>query len=187
MQPVDPWRVASRMTLLGQTHLVTALLAIAAGAAVLIVRPKGSRWHRRLGWAYAASMLVLNVAALMIYRLFGGFGPFRAAAIVSLVGIVLGVHSARRARRSRTGHAPLARTMWVTRHYYWMTWSYVGLLAAFASETLTRLPALRPVLGGGWTFGLAVGVATLVVVGIGSRWSKRSAAAALAPHTRARP
>jgi uncharacterized membrane protein len=175
------------MTLLGQTHLVTAFAAIAAGAAVLLVRPKGARWHRRLGWLYATSMLVLNVTALMIYRLFGGFGPFHAAAIVSLVGLLLGVHAARRGRRARLAHSPAERATWVQRHYYWMTWSYVGLLAAFASETITRLPALRPVFGGGRTFGIAVGVATLVIVGIGSRWIKRSATASLAPYTRARP
>lgn len=175
------------MTLLGQTHLATAFLAIASGAAVLIIRPKGARWHRRLGWIYAASMLALNVTALMIYRLFGGFGPFHAAAVVALVVLVLGVHAARRARSSRLAGAPEARATWVERHYYWMTWSYVGLVAAFASETITRLPALRPVLGGGRMFGVAVGVATLVIVGIGSRWIKRSAAASLAPYTRARP
>lgn len=175
------------MSLLGQTHLVTAFVAIGAGAAVLLVRPKGARWHRRLGWLYAGSMLAVNVTALMIYRLFGGFGPFHAAAIVSLIGLVLGVYSARRGRSARVAHAVQERAKWVERHYYWMTWSYVGLIAAFASETITRLPALRPVFGGGRMFGLGVAVATLVIVGIGSRWIKRSAADSLAPYTRARP
>lgn len=175
------------MTPLGQTHLAAAFLAIASGAAVLFVRPKGARWHRRLGWLYASSMLLVNITALMIYRLFGGFGPFHAAAIVSLIGLVLGVYSARRARSACVAHALHERANWVQRHYYWMTWSYVGLMAAFASETITRLPALRPVFGGGRMFALGVAVATLVIVGIGSRLIKRSAAESLAPYTRARP
>lgn len=168
------------MSLLGQVHLATAFIAMAAGAAVLVLRPKGARWHRRLGWLYAGSMLALNGTALLIYRLFGGFGPFHAAAIISLIGVVAGVHAARRARSSRTARELAARSAWVGRHYQWMTWSYVGLIAAFASETITRLPALRPVLGGGRSFGIAVGVATLVIVSIGSAWIRRARADALA-------
>ncbi len=169
------------MTVLGQLHLVSAFVAMATGAVVLILRPKGARWHRRLGWLYVGSMLMLNLSSLLIYRLFGGFGPFHAMALVSLVGIVMGTLSGRRARRSRESRQPHARAGLVEAHYLWMTWAYVGLIAAFASETITRYPAFRPVLGGGRLFGVAVAAATLVIVGIGSQWIRRRKTHLLAP------
>src|SRR5687768_455781 len=85
--------VRLRMNLLGWIHVIAAGAAIASGAVVLFLR-KGNRRHRRLGWIYATSMAVLNISALMIYRLFGGFGPFHAFAIVSLVTVGLGVATA---------------------------------------------------------------------------------------------
>lgn len=169
------------MRLIGQLHLAAAVLAMFAGAAVLLAPGKGGRRHRRLGWLYAGAMLALNATALMIYRLFGGFGPFHAFALISLVGLVLGVRAGRQARSARLSMASQRRAQVAEHHYFWMTWSYVGLIAAFASETITRLPALRPVLGGGRMFGIAVAVATLVIVAIGSQWIRRGAAGALAP------
>ena len=150
------------MTLLGWFHLLAALVAMASGAVVLLGR-KGTRGHRRLGWAYVASMVALNGSALLIYRLFGGFGPFHVAAIVSLGGLVMGVLVMRRPRDPRA----------VERHYYWMTWSYVGLLAAFVSEVGTRVP--------GAVFWWAVLAGTLLVVAVGSRLIRRGAASALRP------
>ncbi len=63
--------VGSRMNTLGWLHTGCAVVALLTGAMVLL-RPKGTAAHRRLGWAYAGSMLGLNVTALLIYRLFGG-------------------------------------------------------------------------------------------------------------------
>jgi uncharacterized membrane protein len=156
------------MPVSGQIHLVSAFVAIAAGALVLGMRPKGGRWHRRLGWTYLTAMLVLNGTALSIYRLFGGFGPFHVFALISLVGIVLGATSARRARRHRLSGARDLRDRAIVFHYYWMTWSYVGLIAALASETITRHPAFHPLRAGGAAFGLAVAGATLLVVTVGA-------------------
>ena len=71
------------MNTIGLLHSVLAMSAIISGAAMLL-RQKGTRSHRRIGWVYVASMVGLNVTALGIYRLSGNFGPFHAAAIVSL-------------------------------------------------------------------------------------------------------
>ncbi|OON70180.1 DUF2306 domain-containing protein [Hymenobacter sp. CRA2] len=60
---------------IGYLHLAAALLAMALGAVVLLNR-KGGRFHRRAGYGYVACMLTLNASALLIYRLFGGFGCF---------------------------------------------------------------------------------------------------------------
>jgi uncharacterized membrane protein len=156
------------MTLLGQIHLVSAIAALGSGAAVLLISPKGTTRHRQMGWVYVVSMLVLNVTALMIYRLFGGFGPFHVAAIVSLAGLLPGVLAARRAKSARLARNQLARGHRVEQHYYWMAWSYVGLCAAAVSETATRLPIARPGPGAGLAFGIAVAVATLLVVAVGA-------------------
>ncbi|HEX8907033.1 MAG TPA: DUF2306 domain-containing protein [Longimicrobiaceae bacterium] len=126
------------MSPLGWLHLAAALAALAAGAWVLL-RPKGTALHRRVGWAYAASMLLLNGTALLIYRLTRVFGPFHVAALVSLATLVAGVVPAWRRR------PPGA---WVERHYFFMAYSYLGLVAAAFAETATRLPVARAFAGG---------------------------------------
>ena len=151
------------MTLLGAVHVAFGLAALASGAAVLL-RRKGTASHRRLGWTYAAAMLGLNGTAFLIYRLFGGVGPFHVAALASLVTLVGGLIPAIRRR-------PADR--WVERHYYWMTYSYVGLLAATTSEIVTRLP--------GPIFWWAVAAGTLAVLVTGAALIGRQAGAALRP------
>jgi uncharacterized membrane protein len=153
---------------LGLLHFLSALLAMGVGAGVLLLTPKGGRRHRQLGLVYVSLMLVLNVTALLIYDLFGGFGPFHAFAIFSLLGIVLGWRAIFQARAARARGDLVARSRWIEVHYYWITWSYVGLLAAAASETITRRPAFHFVRAGGARFGIAVAAATLLVCGIGA-------------------
>ncbi len=169
------------MRYLGLFHFGTAILAIGAGAVVLLLRPKGTRLHRQIGLVYVGAMLALNISALGIYRLIGTFGPFHAAAIISLISVLLGWRSARQAKAARLARDPVLRGKIIDGHYFWMTWSYVGLLAAFASEAITRHPAFHILLGGPQAFGLAVGVATLVVVGVGAVWIRRSYALSVAP------
>lgn len=136
---------------LSTLHISASILALVLGAWVLIVH-KGDRRHRRMGRAYAISMLVVNVTAFGIYRLFGGFGPFHIAAIVSLLTLLAGMRPV--LLRTRPKH-------WYTTHMIFMYWSVVGLYAAFASEVLVRLPE-RP----GAYFGLLVGAATAVIMGV---------------------
>jgi uncharacterized membrane protein len=115
---------------IGTAHIAFALVAIASGAWVLL-RRKGDATHRWRGWVYVGSMIGLNVSALFVYDLTGSFGPFHAMAIASLVGVLIGV-----------GYVRLRRPpgAWRYLHATWMSWSYVGLLAAAASEAATRLP-----------------------------------------------
>lgn len=137
------------MDVLGVGHLAAAIAAMSAGAVVLLSR-KGTRWHRRWGWLYVGSMLAINATALMIYDLFGGFGPFHAAALVSLGTVAMGMVPVRQ-------RAPRGR--WLPMHAYWMSGSYVGLLAAFVSESATRYFD--------YDFGNTVIAATVVVSGVG--------------------
>jgi uncharacterized membrane protein len=154
------------MNPLGLFHTICALLALGSGAAVLL-RRKGTRSHRRLGWLYVASMLALNGTALMIYRLFGGFGPFHVAAVASLLTVVAGIVPAYRRKPAN----------WVERHYAYMTWSYVGLWAAAVAEVGTRVP--------GFQFWWAVMAGTFAVLGVGAVMIRRNRTAALAPFRRA--
>jgi uncharacterized membrane protein len=163
------------MNWLGVIHLTSAIASLALGAAVLLFTTKGSRRHRQAGWTYVVSMLVLNATALMIYRLFGGFGPFHVAALASLVTLVLGVVAAVQARRARERREPAVRARWVERHYYWMAYSYVGLAAAAVAEIVTRVPAARPRPGQGAMFAAAVIVASVVVFLVGAYLVRRNA------------
>jgi uncharacterized membrane protein len=134
----------------GLLHTLLGLAALVLGAAVLLAR-KGTPAHRRVGRLYALSMVALNATAFLIYRLFGGFGPFHAAALVSLATLAAGWIPIvlRRPRRS-----------WLELHGRFMAWSFVGLLAAFVSEIGVRVP--------GVPFWPAVVGGTLAVVGGGA-------------------
>ena len=118
-------------TFLSYLHTINATLAMIFGAAIFF-NIKGTRWHKILGYGYVVSMALLNVSAMFIYDLFGGFGPFHAAALVSFITLVAGYIPVYR-RKPVKGWLPL--------HYYLMCWCYAGLLAAAASEALTRLPS----------------------------------------------
>ena len=113
---------------LGITHLVFAISALGSGLLVILL-PKGTRIHRTAGHLYFTSMLGLNVTALSIYRLFGGFGPFHVAALLSLGSVLAGMVPVvlRRPRKN-----------WLALHGHFMAWSYVGLLAAAVAETTSR-------------------------------------------------
>ena len=169
------------MNALGMLHFIAALAALLLGALVLLTRPKGNRRHRRLGWAYVIAMLTLNVTALMIYRLFGGFGPFHVAALISLATVAMGVPAGIRARKLRHQRNPPARARAIEYHYYWMTYSYVGLVAAAVAETATRVPVVRAAGGPGATFAIVVVTASVLVFVGGSHLIRGRAQPLLAP------
>lgn len=155
----------SEWNLIGHFHHACAWLAIFAGAMVFL-RRKGTTLHRRWGYTYFTAMLALNVSALTIYRLFGGFGVFHVAALVSLATIVAGLVPVVR-RRPAGG--------WLEMHAQFMAWSYVGLMAAAVSEAVTRMPLLRGFIMSDWgpespgaRFGIVVGVGTSLVVALGA-------------------
>ncbi|HEX5839623.1 MAG TPA: DUF2306 domain-containing protein [Anaerolineales bacterium] len=112
-------------------HIGTAISALVLGLCVFFTR-KGTRLHKQLGYAYFFNMLSLNISALFIYRLTGEFGPFHASALASLLTLIAGFIPA---------FLRLPHGRWLELHYELMNWSYVGLVAAGASEATTRLPA----------------------------------------------
>jgi uncharacterized membrane protein len=159
--------------ILGTIHVVFGILAITAGLVIFRIA-KGTPRHRQLGFVYVASMLGLNGTGLLIYRVFGTFGPFHVLALASLVTLFSGFVPVY--RKPRAGD-------WLRRHYHGMCWSYVGLLAATAAEIAVRLPIIR---GFGLAFGIAVFVSSLVVVVVGGYVVNRSREQVLARFQRPR-
>ena len=121
------------MAAIGIVHTAFGAVALLCDLAV-VLRPKGTRWHRAVGWAYVASMTGLFATAFLIYRLFGRFGPFHWAAVGGAATLAAGLIPVllRRPRGS-----------WLERHYYLMSYSYLGLLAATGAEIATRVPGGR--------------------------------------------
>ncbi len=152
-------------SLLGWIHVALAGAALAAGAAVALAA-KGTTRHLWLGRTYGSLMLGVNGTAFMLFGLFGRFGPFHVAALLSLLTVVAGWIPAR-SRSSRR---------WIERHAYFMSGSYVGLLAAAAAETLSRLPD-TPFWGMVISATVAVSVVGIVVM-------RRYLPTALAPFRR---
>jgi uncharacterized membrane protein len=111
---------------LGLIHLVFALLALVFGTSVLLMK-KGTPRHKLIGYFYLFSMLIMNATAFGIYRLFGGFGIFHYAALLSLFSLFGGMYPAYQRKKG-----------WYLQHLEVMLWSVVGLYAAFAAEIATR-------------------------------------------------
>lgn len=141
---------------IGLIHLIFSILSLVFGTWSLIAR-KGTKAHRRVGYAYAISMTLLLVTAFMIYRLFGRFGVFHVAAIVSTVTLFAGMIPVilRQPRKS-----------WLNLHFSSMYWSVMGLYAAFVAEMSVRLP-LRTAFSKLTTFFVVVGAATLATMIVG--------------------
>jgi uncharacterized membrane protein len=123
--------------------------------AVIIFMKKGNSLHKKLGYIYIFCMLGLNVSALMIYKLFGHFGPFHAFALISLGSIIGGFVPVYLKKPEKT---------WLEFHYEFMNWSVVGLYATF-----TRFLNFS-----GWSgFWLMVGSATGATVAVGAYFIKK--------------
>lgn len=134
----------------GLIHVIASTIALITGSMVLLMS-KGTKRHIRIGYVYVMSMGILIVTALMIYRLFDGWGIFHYTTIVSLLTLAGGMIPIWTKRPARTWHAL---------HFSFMYWSVIGLYAAFAAEMLTRIPD-TPFMG-------MVGIATggIIVAGV---------------------
>jgi len=110
---------------LGLFHTLSALFAVLFGTLV-VLRKKGTLWHKRIGYAYVLTMLMLNISSFFIVN-FNGFSLFHFFAIVSLLSILGGMIPT------------LLRTKnWFHFHFRFMSWSVVGLYCAFWAEIGVR-------------------------------------------------
>jgi uncharacterized membrane protein len=144
--------VIAHLTPAGTIHAVLALLCIVVGA-VQLLRPKGDARHRAMGYAYVYAMLVADGTAMLVYRFTGQFNAFHVGAIVNFILIVLAMLPLLQNPRPAN---------WKLRHYYRITWSCVGLIAAAVTELIVR--TVRLTHEQGWTVS---GGATVIVTAIG--------------------
>lgn len=134
---------------IGTVHVVFAVAALVVGATVFC-RRKGDRRHRILGYFYPISLLAVNANALAVYEDSAGVGPFHILAVVSLVTLISGFIPALLRR-------PVS--WWLDLHAYFMSWSYVGLVAAGVAQIATMASSLPA--------RFAVGLPSILIVVVG--------------------
>lgn len=151
------------MDSLGWLHTISATLAIGFGT-FIVRKPKGTREHRMIGRAYVLCLVFCCGSAFAIYNLYGTFGPFHWTSIGETYCLTRGL-------------APLFFKVtdpnWRAKHAFYMSWSYVGLLAALAGEIMARVPDAP--------FNLVVWTSVAIVVLIGSRVIRKTLGRAWLP------
>lgn len=141
------------MSVLMWFHTGLAVVALALGPALLL-RPKGTRSHRWLGFAYVAAMLMVAVSGILIAVELERASIFLVFSAVVLVSVPAGMWAIWRASASHQARR-------LEGHFYAMSWSYAGLLLALCSQALLTA-ARHGVLPGGrasWIVFLAMMIA----------------------------
>jgi len=141
---------------IGWFHFITAVLALVTGT-VVVLNVKGTLFHKRVGYVYVIAMLTLNLSSFFIIN-FGGFSLFHFFAIVSLLTVLGGMRAAWKRHKN-----------WLAAHYYFMSWSVVGLYAALWSEIGTRFTTNMK------EFWWIVALATFITIVIGARIINKNA------------
>ncbi len=141
---------------IGLIHLIVSISALIFGTSVLVMR-KGTETHRKVGYLYAISMVLVIATAFMIYRLFGTFGVFHFAALASGITLAGGMIPVFLRRPTNS---------WLGLHFSFMYWSVFGLYAAFVAETATRL-SVRTIFDSPKIFFITVGIATFATMLVG--------------------
>jgi len=102
--------------LIVQVHIVTVLYALAVGP-IQFLLPKGTPFHRFLGWTWALAMLVTATASLGIREInHGQFSPIHIFSVWTLISLPLAIIFAKR------GNVPAHRRT--------MVGLYIGLVIA---------------------------------------------------------
>lgn len=91
------WRgrdIWDRVPTLVWAHLLPLTVALAL-TPMLLLRRRGDRWHRRLGWAWATLLLMAAIVSFGLHGLTGGWSPIHLLSILTVVGVPTLVWSAR--------------------------------------------------------------------------------------------
>jgi uncharacterized membrane protein len=115
----------------GFIHLLVSIMALITGFFILVTT-KGTKRHKQIGYIYAISMVILNLTAFLIYRLYGKFGIFHWFAVISCLTLFAGLYPVLTKRGKN----------YLLTHFNFMYWSVIGLYCAFMAETFVRLPKI---------------------------------------------
>lgn len=146
-------------------HVVAVLSALVCGLVVLVVR-KGTILHRRLGWLYIASTLVMALSSFGIYELRDGPSLFHGISVAILVIVGSAVYQPLRRRR---------HSNWVFWHLVLMQISYVMLVVTGIAQFFDQLPFQSPALNAVVFLQLPL-IAGIVLISLSAR-SRRTTAA----------
>jgi uncharacterized membrane protein len=130
----------------GAVHLAAAVAALVLGTGVLAL-PKWGKLHKRLGYGYVGSLVLMLSTSFAIYRQFHGFGIFHVAALLSGVTLLAGMGPVWRKWPARG---------WLPLHYGFMYLSVLELYVALVAEVLVRQP--------GYSFWQVAGISLLTVL-----------------------
>lgn len=112
----------------GFLHVSAGIIAVTC-AIIILFSVKGTSFHKKIGYTYAVSILILNVSSFGVMEFFKGKpGPFHFGAVVSLVFTTLGIVPVIRKKGDK----------WLLRHYLYINGSIIGLFAAFFVEAVFR-------------------------------------------------
>ncbi len=92
--PSLDWAPLQGSPLAVQVHVMAAVLALVVGAIIFLL-PKGTGFHRLLGWSWVTSMIVVAATSIAMVADFGnGFNAlhvFTAVTVISLWGGLTGI------------------------------------------------------------------------------------------------
>lgn len=155
------------LTISGAIHPMLAAAGIVRGLMQFLTRKRGSL-HRAVGDAFVYAMLIADGVVLLVFQFTGRLNILHFGALTSLACIAAGMWPVLRSPRRPDGRE---------KHYLWISWSYVGLLAAAATELVVRTLPLRDA-GQTWLVTLSV---TLTVTLVGRALILRHQSAAQGP------
>ncbi len=89
-----------------QLHVCAALLALVSGSVVML-RRKGTRTHRQLGWIYAAAMVTVASSSLFITRN-GSYSAIHLLTALTLIALPYGLLA------RRAGNIPAHRSAMIS-------------------------------------------------------------------------
>lgn len=143
----------------GSIHLVFSIIALITGLLVLILT-KGTKSHKQIGYVYSLSMVIVNLTAFQIYKLYGKFGIFHWFAVISCLTLIAGLYPVF-TKKSKN---------YLLTHFNFMYWSVVGLYCAFMAEVFSRLPKIILTESGkpsvGFYKGVGIGIALVMIIAI---------------------
>jgi uncharacterized membrane protein len=144
---------------IGLVHLIFSIISLISGTLILWLT-KGTKTHKKIGYLYSISMLIVLSTAFAMYNLFGTWGIFHWSALVSSLTLACGLLPILFKR---------PKNNYISLHFSFMYWSVIGLYGAFMAETFVRLPKIVIESGIPNTmFYNMTGIAVAITMGLGA-------------------